>query len=107
MLYFFLFNINFIYQEAQIIQKINQLQRDGLWSEKRLPKIYEPPRNKAHHDYLLEEMQWLATDFAQERKWKKKAAKQVITFLRYLNKIKLIYLFSIEKVCQDGYEAFS
>ncbi|XP_025194829.1 helicase domino isoform X2 [Melanaphis sacchari] len=62
--------------EAQIIQKINQLQRDGLWSEKRLPKIYEPPRNKAHHDYLLEEMQWLATDFAQERKWKKKAAKQ-------------------------------
>jgi len=48
-----------------------------LWSEKRLPKIYEPPRNKAHHDYLLEEMQWLATDFAQERKWKKKAAKQV------------------------------
>jgi len=23
-------------------------------------------------------MQWLATDFAQERKWKKKAAKQVI-----------------------------
>ncbi|VVC26634.1 Hypothetical protein CINCED_3A009626 [Cinara cedri] len=62
--------------EAHIIQKINQLQRDGLWSEKRLPKIYEPPRNKAHHDYLLEEMQWLATDFAQERKWKKKAAKQ-------------------------------
>jgi len=62
--------------EAQIIQKINKLQRDGLWSEKRLPKIYEPPRNKAHHDYLLEEMQWLATDFAQERKWKKKAAKQ-------------------------------
>lgn len=68
----------FHYQEAQIIQKINQLQRDGLWSEKRLPKIYEPPRNKVHHDYLLEEMQWLATDFAQERKWKKKAAKQVI-----------------------------
>ncbi|XP_050430386.1 helicase domino isoform X2 [Adelges cooleyi] len=62
--------------EAQIIQKINQLQRDGLWSERRLPKVYEPPRNKAHHDYLLEEMQWLATDFAQERKWKKKAAKQ-------------------------------
>lgn len=25
-------------------------------------------------------MQWLATDFAQERKWKKKAAKQVISF---------------------------
>lgn len=70
----------FFCQEAQIIQKVNQLQRDGLWSEKRLPKIYEPSRNKAHHDYLLEEMQWLATDFAQERKWKKKAAKQVIMF---------------------------
>lgn len=71
----------YLEQEAQVLQKINQLQRDGLWSEKRLPKICETSRNKAHYDYLLEEMQWLATDFAQERKWKKKAAKQVILFI--------------------------
>ncbi|XP_050535331.1 helicase domino isoform X2 [Daktulosphaira vitifoliae] len=68
--------------EAQVLQRINQLQRDGLWSDRRLPKIYEPPRLKAHHDYLLEEMQWLATDFAQERKWKKKAAKQCANMVK-------------------------
>lgn len=34
------------------------------------------PRGKAHWDFLLEEMVWLAADFAQERKWKKAAAKK-------------------------------
>nr|CAD7201269.1 unnamed protein product [Timema douglasi] len=57
-------------------QRIVELQRDGLWSEKRLPKVQEPPRAKAHWDYLVEEMVWLAADFAQERKWKKAAAKK-------------------------------
>eukprot|EP00960_Hanusia_phi_P072415 767779-Hanusia_phi.AAC.8 len=37
----------------------------------------EPPRRKVHHDYLLEEMTWLATDFRQERKWKMAVAKKV------------------------------
>ena len=55
---------------------MNELQQQGLWSEKRLPKVQEPPRNKAHWDYLLEEMVWLAADFAQERKWKKANAKK-------------------------------
>lgn len=42
----------------------------------RLPKLAEPQRHKVHWDFLLEEMQWLATDFANERKWKKAAAKR-------------------------------
>lgn len=42
----------------------------------RLPKLAEPARHKVHWDFLLEEMQWLATDFANERKWKKAAAKR-------------------------------
>lgn len=42
----------------------------------RLPKLAEPTRHKVHWDFLLEEMQWLATDFANERKWKKAAAKR-------------------------------
>ncbi|XP_014611101.1 PREDICTED: helicase domino isoform X2 [Polistes canadensis] len=63
-------------QEAYVMQKIAELQRDGLWSERRLPKVQEPARTKAHWDYLLEEMVWLAADFAQERKWKKAAAKK-------------------------------
>lgn len=71
-LYFF-----FCFQEAYVVQRVAELQKEGLWSEKRLPKLQEPTRNKVHWDYLLEEMLWLATDYAQERKWKKKAAKMV------------------------------
>lgn len=59
------------------MQRICELQKEGLWTEKRLPKVVEPARPKAHWDYLLEEMVWLAADFAQERKWKKAAAKKV------------------------------
>ncbi|XP_055613145.1 helicase domino isoform X2 [Uranotaenia lowii] len=63
-------------QEVYVMQRIQELQKEGLWSEKRLPKLQEPQRPKAHWDYLLEEMVWLAADFAQERKWKKAAAKK-------------------------------
>ncbi|CAG9863848.1 unnamed protein product [Phyllotreta striolata] len=63
-------------QEAYVVQRIADLQKEGLWSEKRLPKVQEMPRTKAHWDFLLEEMVWLAADFAQERKWKKAAAKK-------------------------------
>ncbi|CAH0554967.1 unnamed protein product [Brassicogethes aeneus] len=63
-------------QEAYVVQRIADLQKEGLWSEKRLPKVQDMPRSKAHWDFLLEEMVWLAADFAQERKWKKAAAKK-------------------------------
>jgi len=63
-------------QEAYVMQRIAELQRDGLWTEKRLPKVAEPSRAKSHWDYLLEEMTWLAADFAQERKWKKASARK-------------------------------
>ncbi|XP_044271638.1 helicase domino isoform X1 [Tribolium madens] len=63
-------------QEAYVVQRIADLQKEGLWSEKRLPKVQEMHRAKAHWDFLLEEMVWLAADFAQERKWKKAAAKK-------------------------------
>lgn len=58
------------------MQRVNELQREGLWTEKRLPRVQEPHRTKVHWDYLLEEMVWLSADFAQERKWKKAAAKK-------------------------------
>ena len=66
-------------QEAEVMQKVNELRKGGVWSSRRLPKVQEPARNKAHWDYLLEEMQWLATDFAQERKWKKAGCRKVRT----------------------------
>lgn len=64
-------------QENQVHQRIAELRKEGLWSLRRLPKLQEAPRPRAHWDYLLEEMQWMATDFAQERRWKVAAAKKV------------------------------
>lgn len=73
-------------QEASVMQRISELQREGLWTERRLPKQQEPQRPKAHWDYLLEEMVWLAADFAQERKWKKAAAKKCARMVqKYFN----------------------
>lgn len=68
---------SFLLQEAQVMQRIAELRKEGLWSAKRLPKVQEPPRYKTHWDYLLDEMQWLAADFSQERRWKKAAARKV------------------------------
>lgn len=66
-------------KEADILKRVAQLRKEGLWSTKRLPKVQEPSRNKAHWDYVLEEMAWLATDFAQEQRWKKGVAKKVLS----------------------------
>ena len=63
--------------EAEVMKAISELRREGLWSASRLPKVMEPVRRKTHWDYLLEEMQWLATDFTNERRWKKGAARKV------------------------------
>lgn len=62
--------------EANITAKVAELRKKGLWSQRRLPKVQEPSRPKTHWDYLLEEMAWLSTDFVNERRWKKNAAKK-------------------------------
>ncbi|XP_078193930.1 E1A-binding protein p400 isoform X39 [Callithrix jacchus] len=64
--------------ENQVHQRIAELRKAGLWSQRRLPKLQEAPRPKSHWDYLLEEMQWMATDFAQERRWKVAAARKLV-----------------------------
>lgn len=75
-------------QEAQVMQRIAELRKQGIWSTKKLPKVQEPPREKAHWDFLLEEMTWLSTDFAQERKWKKNAAKKCALMIARYHKEK-------------------
>lgn len=80
-------------QEAYVVQRINELQKEGLWSEKRLPKVQESPRTKAHWDFLLEEMVWLAADFAQERKWKKAAAKKCARMVQKHFQVKTLHTF--------------
>ncbi|XP_066546170.1 E1A-binding protein p400 isoform X3 [Amia ocellicauda] len=70
--------------ETQVHQRVAELRKEGLWSMSRLPKLQEAPRPKSHWDYLLEEMQWMAADFAQERRWKMAAAKKLVrTCARY------------------------
>ena len=64
-------------QEAEVMKAILELRKEGLWSVSRLPKVQEPVRIKTHWDYLLEEMQWLATDFGNEKRWKMNAARKV------------------------------
>ena len=64
-------------KDAEILKRVSELQREGLWSTKRLPKLPEPPRTKVHWDYLLAEMTWLANDFKEERKWKQVLARKV------------------------------
>uniref|UniRef100_A0A4W3JTD2 E1A binding protein p400 n=1 Tax=Callorhinchus milii TaxID=7868 RepID=A0A4W3JTD2_CALMI len=76
--------------ENQIHQRIAELRKEGLWSVRRLPRLQEAPRAKCHWDYLLEEMQWMATDFAQERKWKMGIAKKLArTVVRHHEEQKL------------------
>ena len=65
--------------EAEVMRAIGELRKEGLWSSSRLPKVQEPVCKKVHWDYLLEEMQWLAADFANERRWKTNAARKVST----------------------------
>ncbi|KAL7391413.1 hypothetical protein ABVT39_008990 [Epinephelus coioides] len=70
--------------ENQVHQRISELRKEGQWSASRLPKLVEASRPKSHWDYLLEEMQWMAADFAQERRWKEAAAKKLVrTCARY------------------------
>lgn len=63
--------------EAEVMKAISELRKDGLWGASRLPKVKEPTRVKTHWDYLLEEMQWLATDFVNEKRWKINTARKV------------------------------
>ncbi|XP_016391216.1 E1A-binding protein p400-like isoform X2 [Sinocyclocheilus rhinocerous] len=70
--------------ESHVHQRIAELRKEGQWSASRLPKLQEACRPKSHWDYLLEEMQWMAADFAEERRWKMAAAKKLVrTCARY------------------------
>ncbi|XP_040211744.1 helicase SRCAP isoform X3 [Rana temporaria] len=64
--------------EAEIENRIAELRKEGFWTQRRLSKFPEPTRPKILWDYLCEEMQWLAADFAQERRWKRGVARKVV-----------------------------
>eukprot|EP01125_Pyxidicula_operculata_P012732 TRINITY_DN4194_c4_g1_i1.p1 TRINITY_DN4194_c4_g1~~TRINITY_DN4194_c4_g1_i1.p1 ORF type:complete len:1463 (+),score=421.63 TRINITY_DN4194_c4_g1_i1:14-4402(+) len=64
-------------EDARVLKKLSEMQRDGILSTKLIPKSFEPPRAKTHRDYLHEEMEWLSNDFREERKWKIACAKKL------------------------------
>ncbi|MFH4981696.1 hypothetical protein AB6A40_008405 [Gnathostoma spinigerum] len=68
-------------QEAQVLARVAELRRRGLWTASRLPLCCDPPRNKTHWDYLLEEVRWMAVDFRQERNFKRQAARKFATHI--------------------------
>lgn len=68
----------YLLQEAQVLARVAELRRQGLWTASRLPMIEMPSRNKTQWDYLLEEMRWMAADFRQERTFKRHAARKVL-----------------------------
>jgi len=53
------------------------IRRFQLESGRNLTRAAEPPRNKTHWDFLLGEMEWLATDYQRERKWKMQLARKL------------------------------
>jgi hypothetical protein len=59
------------------IQKIEELKKKKMWCLYQLKKHRPVPRTKTHWDCMLEEMQWMRTDFKQERKWKMAVAHQI------------------------------
>ncbi|KAL8208417.1 hypothetical protein R6Q57_007829 [Mikania cordata] len=81
-----------ILEEARIIQakrkRIAELSVRTLPLEKRL---------KSHWDFVVEEISWLANDFAQERLWKVTAAAQVSRRVAFASGVRLQQQSSLHK----------
>lgn len=43
----------------------------AMTRKRQLPRLPVPSRRETHWDLLLQEMKWMATDFSQERNWKR------------------------------------
>jgi E1A-binding protein p400 len=70
--------------ESEILKRIDDFKSQGKWSNQRLVKFIEPKKRKTHWDYLLDEMRWLAEDFAHEKRWKQMMSKKIsLAILRY------------------------
>ena len=81
-----------------ICNRISELKDQGLWSLRQPVKQKVPSRPNTHWDYLLKEMEWMSTDFYEERKFKMAGAflisKAVQEYHESMNRESLIH-----KVC--------
>ena len=73
-----------IIRQAKIVQK----RRESDAIVKKMSRYAEPPRKRTHWDYLLQEMEWLAKDYGEERKWKIALAKKVSAAVLKYHKMK-------------------
>ncbi|KAI1004037.1 Chromatin modification-related protein [Podosphaera aphanis] len=64
-------------QTAKILKRIYSLQSSHKWSLRQPKRSIEPIRPTYHWDLLLQESTWMRTDFKEERKWKKTAARNM------------------------------
>ena len=88
--------------EADVLRRVSELQKEGLWSAKRLPRCAEPVRPKCHWDNLLEEMQWMSSDFAEEKRWKKAIAKKIANaVVKHVNETGLNITLGCDEVVSD------
>jgi len=62
-------------QACQVLSRIYDLQSSNRWSLRQMERSAEPNRPTTHWDVLLSQMEWMRTDFREERKWKMAAAK--------------------------------
>jgi E1A-binding protein p400 len=77
-------SVDRVKHESEILKRIDELKSNGKWSNQRLVKFLEPKKRKTHWDYLLDEMRWLAEDFAHEKRWKQMMAKKLsLAILKY------------------------
>ncbi|CAF0862550.1 unnamed protein product [Rotaria sp. Silwood1] len=77
-------SVDRVKHESNILKRIDELKSNGKWSNQRLVKYLEPKKRKTHWDYLLDEMRWLAEDFAHEKRWKQMMAKKLsLAILKY------------------------
>lgn len=65
------------HQDAEWLERISLLQREGKLSSKRMEPVPEPPRDKTHWDYVLKEMAWAAEDAKHHRPWRMELAKKL------------------------------
>lgn len=71
---------NIVLQENQackVLRRIYHLQQNDKWSLRQPRRCPEPTRPPTHWDLLLQEMKWMRTDFREERKWKRAAARNL------------------------------
>ncbi|KAI1131507.1 hypothetical protein F5Y10DRAFT_275421 [Nemania abortiva] len=64
-------------QASRILRRVYHLQHSEKWSLRQPRRSPEPTRQPCHWDILLQEMKWMRTDFREERKWKRAAARNM------------------------------